>query len=119
MKGIMDKDVVIFDKNVGSQIYLGRKFFGSQSKHKKSSDGWSHFYAEFPEHKNPCSQISRIEVQKHAKFIDNISTKISSPALVSTNDEKQLVYTELIRLNKETFHKSLKDAGFSLMELLM
>ena len=28
MKGIMDTDV-IFDKNVGSQVYLGRKFFGS------------------------------------------------------------------------------------------
>ena len=70
MKGIMDKDVVIFDKNVGSQIYLGRNFFGSPSKHKKSSDGWSHFYAEFPEHKTPCSQISRIEVQKRLNHLN-------------------------------------------------
>ena len=118
MKGIMDKDVIIFDKNLGPQIYLGRRFFGSQSKHKKSSDGWSHFYAEFAEHKNACSQISQIDVQKRAKFIDNLSTKISSPALIPSDDEKQILYTELIRLNKETFHKSLKDAGFSLMEVL-
>ena len=33
-------------------------------------------------------------------------------------NDKKVLYTELIRLNKDVFEDALKDAGFSLMETL-
>ena len=65
----------------------------------------------------PNQQEGSSKVQKRAMFIDDVALVVSSP--VPNIDEKQLLYTELIRVNKETFQKSLKSAGFSLMETLM
>ena len=115
--GIIERDVaVVNNDDHRTQFFHGKRYYGNQSRHTKSSDGWSHVYAEFAEHKMACSQTSRKEVQKRAKFIDDVALAVSSP--VPNIDEKQLLYTELIRVNKETFQKSLKNAGFSLMETL-
>ena len=104
--GIIEKDVVV----VNNDDHRTQCFHGKQSKHTISSD------AEFAEHKMACSQTSMKEVQKRAKFIDDVALPVSSP--VPNIDEKQLLYTELIRVNKETLQKFLKSAGFSLMERL-
>ena len=78
--GIIERDVVVVANDDNrTQFFHGKRYYGNHSKHTKSSDGWSHVYAEFAEHKMACSQTSRKEVQKRAKFNDDVAVSVSSP----------------------------------------
>ena len=61
----------------------------------------------------PCSSVSKKEVQKRVKLVDNMAGNVAGSI-----DDKKILYTELIKLNKNPFQDALKDAGFNLMETL-
>ena len=115
IEGIVNTDIVIATEYIGtSAIFKGKRYFGNDSKHKKSTAGWENLYFEFGEHNKPCSGITKKEVQKRAKFIDDISCTVARRS--SSTKECGVLYTELIRLNKDVFDQSIKNAGYDLME---
>ena len=73
-------------------------------------------YFEVPEKHINCSEINKKEIQRRAKFIDNVSCAVAGSSSV---EQWQLLYTELIKLNKEFFKQPVKDAGFDLLEKLI
>ena len=62
-----------------------------------------------------CSAVTKKEVQKRAKFINDICCLVAGSSCL---EEQQILYIELIKVNKDVFKHSLKDAGFDLVEVL-
>ena len=62
--GIFNNDLIVVEDKAADKIFRGKKYFGCSSKHKKSSDGWIHVYAELSDDVNPCSKVTKKEVKK-------------------------------------------------------
>ena len=85
---------------------------GRHDAQKKTTTGHTNIYFEVPEQNKTCSEINKKEIQKRAKFIDDVSCAVAGSASV---EQRQILYTELIKLNKEIFKQPVKNAGFYLM----
>ena len=106
-------DIIVIDQVQSDYILKGVKYFGYNPNIKRSTQGKVHYYAEFPQYIAPCSKISRKEVQKRAKFIDDVACCVAK-----TTEDVGLLNTELIRQKKDVFINSLKDSGIMVMETL-
>ena len=117
--GIFNNDLIVVEDKAADKIFPGKKYFGCSSKHKKSSGGWMHVYAELSDDVNPCSKVTKKEVQKRAKFIDDVALKISCSSSKNNNDEeKRVLYTELVQQHRYLLRDVLENAGLNIYETL-
>ena len=113
--GTKSSDIVILHQQVGKSCFKGKRFSGSNDSQKKSTTGHVNLYFDVPEKHKNCSEINKKEIQRRAKFIDNISCAVAGSSSV---EQRQLLYAELIKLNKEFFKQPVKDDDFDLLEKL-
>ena len=101
-----------FDKE---GIVKGTRYFGNKEKHRKSTSGWINTYLEIAINTKTCSGIGKKDIRKRAKLLSQISCHIAGS---SSNEERSLLFAEVIKANKELFKNALQKAGFKLMEVL-
>ena len=95
----------------GSSIFKGTRFYG-ESKFKRVTDGKVRCYAEFPDYQEPCSKISKKELQWRVHFIEDVVHNVAK------DESTSILYTELVRLNKDIFMNAIKEGGINVMETI-
>ena len=120
IEDIIKRGIIVVNEVSCEGIIKGIQYFGNNSKFKRSSDGKTHRYVKLPEHKEPYTKLSRKEVQKRAKFVNDITCNVANSVSSDTPDkESEILYTELIRLNPDLFQKPLKEAGLHIMDTML
>ena len=115
IEGTQSCDIIIINQQVANSG-KGKRFFGRHDAQKKTTAGHTNIYFEVPEQNKTCSEINKKEIQKRTNFIDDVSCAVAGSASV---EQRQILYIELIKLNKEIFKQPVKNAGFDLMEKLI
>ena len=115
IEGIQSSDIIVINQQIEHSVFKGKRYFGHHETQKKGTTGHTNIYFEVPEQNKICSEINKKEIQRRAKFIDDVSSAVAGSSSV---EQRQLLYTELIKQNKEFFKQPVKNAGFDLMEKL-
>ena len=91
---------MVTERVSGSGIFKGTCFYG-ESKFKRVTDGKVGCYAEFPDYQEPCSKISKKELQRRVHFIEDVVHNVAKD-----------------RLNKDIFMNAIKEGGINVMETI-
>ena len=103
---ITKKNVVALNKESVEEIFFtGQRFYGNQNPHKKCSSGKQNAYFEFALHNKICSKIDKKEIQKRAKLVNKFSSYVAGS---SSEEECSLLFTELVKANKDLFNEFKK-----------
>ena len=89
---IQRSDITVVNQQVGNSAFKGKRFFGHHDAQKKSTTENTNIYFEVPEQNKTCSEINKKEIQKRAKYIDDISCAVAGSASV---EQRQILYTEI------------------------
>ena len=87
--------MVLLKNELCSGIYVGSKYFGSNSKCMKRLSGIDHINAEFPSKKADASSINKKELQKRESFVINVAGYIASST--SKDNETNLLLGHLVK----------------------
>ena len=116
IEGMMQgKNIVVIHERSG-MAFKGKRYLGLEDHCKKKTAGHSNFYVEVPVQNKLCSAVTKKEIQKKAKLIGSVVCAVAGSS--SDSKERELLYTELIKQNKDVFKNPIRNAGFDLMETL-
>ena len=107
----ISSDLVAVHNQKGA-IFTGKRYFGTKSSYVRKSDGKVRKYFEIPEYQEKTLEITKKELQRRIHLIEDVMKHVSK-------GETEILYGELVNLNKDMFRKIIKNtAGISLTEMM-
>ena len=116
IQDIVSKEIIVAmqeKSTLAKGVFVGTRYFGdSEQPHVKATSGHTYTYFGVPNHVAPCSQVTKHEIRKRSQRVNYFASQLSGSAC---DEERGLLYADLILTNKSLFRGCLEEAGFQLL----
>ena len=107
------QDIVVVSDRLDDHTFQGKRYLGVHGR--KTTTGHTNTYFEFDSNRKPCSALKKRELRKRSQTFDSFAERYAG----GTDEDKELMYVQLLRSNKELFNRVLQKAGYSVQRRML